>query len=121
MRGDIVQRLRGRYPIGPMLPNGAPEFGWREFDGILTKDHGIIPAPPIMEEAAQDIERLRRVIYESIEGACECDTCCLLRDALLDEYPAISYCNDCRACFDSSSTQCPKCESTNISLEVPCA
>lgn len=62
MRGDIVQRLRGRYPIGPMLPNGEPEFGWREHGGILTKEHGIIPSPPILEEAAKEIERLRDLL-----------------------------------------------------------
>lgn len=59
MRGDIVDRLRGKYPIGPVLPNGQPEFGWRQHDGLLTK-YGIVPAPPIMEEAAKEIEGLRQ-------------------------------------------------------------
>lgn len=47
----LVDRLRGRYANGPTLPNGEPEFGWREF-----------PAPPIQKEAADEIERL----YETI-------------------------------------------------------
>lgn len=45
----LTDRLRGRYATGPTLPNGEPEFGWREF-----------PAPPIQLEAANEIDRLRR-------------------------------------------------------------
>ncbi len=45
---DIVDRLNGRYSIGPHLPNGEPEFGWRQFQ-----------ATPINKEAADIIERLR--------------------------------------------------------------
>jgi hypothetical protein len=44
----LVDRLRGNYAMGPHLPNGAPEFGWRQFQ-----------APPIQHEAAAEIERLR--------------------------------------------------------------
>lgn len=47
-RDDIVDRLRGRYSMGPHLPNGKPEFGFRQFE-----------APPIQHEAAAEIERLR--------------------------------------------------------------
>src|SRR4051812_33196428 len=46
--GDkLTDRLRGRYACGPHLPNGNPEFGWRQFE-----------APPIQHEAAAEIERL---------------------------------------------------------------
>ena len=46
--GDkLTDRLRGRYASGPHLPNGEPEFGWRQFQ-----------APPIQHEAAQVIESL---------------------------------------------------------------
>ena len=45
---DLVNRLRGKYAMGPQLPNGEPEFGWRQFK-----------APPIQQEAADEIERLR--------------------------------------------------------------
>lgn len=27
----LVDRLRGQYACGPHLPNGNPEFGWRQF------------------------------------------------------------------------------------------
>lgn len=27
----LVDRLRGIYASGPHLPNGNPEFGWRQF------------------------------------------------------------------------------------------
>lgn len=46
---DIKERLRGKYPVGPVNKYGNPEFGYRKFDGFL---------PPIQEEAAAEIERL---------------------------------------------------------------
>jgi hypothetical protein len=45
----LTDRLRGRYANGPTMPNGEPEFGWREF-----------PTPPVQHEAAAEIDRLRR-------------------------------------------------------------
>ncbi len=47
----LVDRLRGKYAIGPHLPNGNPEFGWRQFQ-----------APPIQHEAADKIEALEAEI-----------------------------------------------------------
>ena len=47
----LVDRLRGRYATGPTMPNGEPEFGWREF-----------PTPPIQHEAATEIDRLQAVL-----------------------------------------------------------
>jgi hypothetical protein len=44
----LIDRLRGRYANGPIMPNGEPEFGWREFQ-----------TPPVQHEAAAEIERLR--------------------------------------------------------------
>ena len=41
----LIDRLRGRYACGPIMPNGEPEFGWREFD-----------TPPISKEAASALE-----------------------------------------------------------------
>jgi len=43
----LVDRLRGKYASGPHLPNGNPEFGWKQFQ-----------APPIQHEAADRIEKL---------------------------------------------------------------
>jgi hypothetical protein len=43
----LVDRLRGKYASGPHLPNGRPEFGWRQFE-----------APPIQHEAANRMEEL---------------------------------------------------------------
>jgi hypothetical protein len=43
---DLVNRLRGRYAFGPHLPNGEPEFGWKQFE-----------ATPINIEAADFIAR----------------------------------------------------------------
>lgn len=37
----LTDRLRGNYACGPHLPNGRPEFGFRQFQ-----------APPIQHEAA---------------------------------------------------------------------
>jgi len=47
----LTDRLRGRYANGPTMPNGEPEFGWREF-----------PVPPIQKEAADEIERLQYLL-----------------------------------------------------------
>ena len=47
----LVDRLRGKYASGPHLPNGNPEFGWRQFQ-----------APPIQHEAAARIETLEAAL-----------------------------------------------------------
>lgn len=49
INNDLVRRLRGEYAVGPTLPNGEPEFGWRKMG-----------TPPFIQlEAANEIERLR--------------------------------------------------------------
>lgn len=58
----LVDRLRGRYAVGPMLPSGEPEFGWRQFDGL----------PPIQAEAAAEIERLQTTLMEYGGHKTEC-------------------------------------------------
>lgn len=52
----LVDRLRGKYASGPHLPNGNPEFGWRQFQ-----------APPIQHEAATRIEELEAALLRAIE------------------------------------------------------
>jgi len=47
----LVDRLRGNYACGPHLPNGRPEFGFRQFQ-----------APPIQHEAAAVIEALVKAL-----------------------------------------------------------
>jgi len=55
----LVDRLRGKYANGPTMPNGEPEFGWREF-----------PVPPIQKEAADLIDRLQALLeWHPIETA----------------------------------------------------
>lgn len=49
----LVDRLRGRYAVGPMLPSGEPEFGWRQHD-----------VAPIQKIAADRIERLEKTLGE---------------------------------------------------------
>lgn len=53
----LVERLRGQYECGPHLPNGKPEFGWRQFE-----------APPIQHEAAAYIERLKAALDDAINS-----------------------------------------------------
>lgn len=48
---NLTDRLRGKYACGPVMANGEPEFGWREF-----------PTPPVQHEAAAEIERLRAAL-----------------------------------------------------------
>jgi hypothetical protein len=50
----LVNRLRGKYGIGPDLPNGEPEFGYPEFG------YRQFPTVPIQIEAADRIEELER-------------------------------------------------------------
>ena len=49
----LVDRLRGKYASGPHLPNGNPEFGWRQFQ-----------SPPIQHEAADRIEALEAALHK---------------------------------------------------------
>lgn len=51
----LVDRLRGKYASGPHLPNGNPEFGWRQFQ-----------APPIQHDAAARIEELEATLREVV-------------------------------------------------------
>lgn len=63
----LVDRLRGKYASGPHLPNGNPEFGWKQFE-----------APPIQHEAAARIEELEEALRGCIEWAasdCEHEAC----------------------------------------------
>lgn len=53
----LVDRLRGKYASGPHLPNGNPEFGWRQFQ-----------SPPIQHEAAARIEALEFDIREMLRA-----------------------------------------------------
>lgn len=58
----LVDRLRGRYANGPTVPGGEPEFGWREF-----------PTPPIQREAADELDRLEKLVY--VPGQWRCAKC----------------------------------------------
>ena len=51
----LVDRLRGQYASGPHLPNGRPEFGWRQFQ-----------SPPIQHEAAARIEELEAALLAAL-------------------------------------------------------
>lgn len=60
----LLDRLRGRYANGPTMPNGEPEFGWREF-----------PAPPIQKEAADQIELLTSALKAIKRATINGDVC----------------------------------------------
>jgi hypothetical protein len=68
----LTDRLRGLYANGPMLPNGEPEFGWRQ-----------MPTVSIQIEAANEIERLRRVI-ECASDALTHDACLTILSAAMN-------------------------------------
>jgi hypothetical protein len=50
----LTDRLRGKYAVGPVQPNGEPEFGWRQHE-----------VPPIQIEAAAHIEALEAALREA--------------------------------------------------------
>jgi hypothetical protein len=52
----LTDRLRGKYAVGPIMPDGEPKFGWREY-----------PVPPIQPEAAAEIDRLSAQLVEAVE------------------------------------------------------
>ena len=58
----LVDRLRGKYASGPHLPNGNPEFGWRQFQ-----------APPIQHEAAKRIEELEAALHDAVDELTTCE------------------------------------------------
>ena len=58
----LVDRLRGKYASGPHLPNGNPEFGWKQFQ-----------APPIQHEAAERIEALEAALRDAVEELATCE------------------------------------------------
>lgn len=70
----LVDRLRGLYAVGPHLPNGNPEFGWRQFQ-----------APPIQHEAAERIEALEERVAE-LEAAiaAEREACAQIAEVMQD-------------------------------------
>lgn len=51
----LIDRLRGKYASGPHLPNGKPEFGWKQFQ-----------SPPIQHEAADRIAALEAAMDQAI-------------------------------------------------------
>ena len=53
---DICYRLEGRYAMWPHLPNGSPEFGWKQFE-----------ATPINKEATMVIRSLRAAFASARE------------------------------------------------------
>ena len=59
----VHDQFVGKDASGPHLPNGNPEFGWRQFQ-----------APPIQHEAAARIEELEdatcRSLCATIAGRC---------------------------------------------------
>lgn len=60
----LTNRLRGKYACGPTMPNGDPEFGWREFE-----------VAPIQKEAAAEIERLRGCLHAIMKATTEGRVC----------------------------------------------
>lgn len=63
----IQDRLRGKYAIGPVMENGEPEFGYREFRLPNCDKCGRAGMPPIQLEAADYIDELEAKI-ESLEN-----------------------------------------------------
>lgn len=69
----LVDRLRGKYAQGPTMPNGEPEFGWRQYS-----------APAIQVTAADEIERLRKALTQiaQISDNCVSAEICTAAEAL---------------------------------------
>lgn len=59
---SLPSRLRGKYPVGPRLPTGEPEFGYREFPPVNFDGSPAKGRPAIQEEAAARIEALEAAL-----------------------------------------------------------
>lgn len=70
----LVDRLRGKYASGPHLPNGNPEFGWRQFQ-----------SPPIQHEAAARIEKLETALLKIFTDTYDGDPVRAIAEAALTE------------------------------------
>lgn len=66
---DLTHRLRCKYPMGPIQPNGEPEFGWRDFSGPAE---GVVLPTAIMLEAAGRIDQQQRTLA-NIKAFVTCD------------------------------------------------
>lgn len=62
---DLVNQLHCRYPMGPIMEDGEPEFGWRDMSGTYTVG---LPLP-IMIEAADRIAELDAALAEAQKDA----------------------------------------------------
>ena len=51
----LVDRLRGRYALGPTMENGEPEFGWRQ-----------MPTVPVQVEAAKCIDDMKNQLRAAL-------------------------------------------------------
>lgn len=65
---SLPSRLRGKYPVGPRLPSGEPEFGYREFPPVNFDGSPAKGRPAIQEEAAARIEALEAVLRRIVAG-----------------------------------------------------
>ena len=68
---NLVNRLQGVYPVGPILDNGEPEFGWRDNSGVLAEGTQIplpimLEAAFVLEETQKEIAKLKaqRAVYK---------------------------------------------------------
>lgn len=68
MSTNIVDRLRCRYPVGPMI-DGKPECGYRDFSGPVPP--GTLLPTPVMLEAANEIELYEKRWRELLEVTAE--------------------------------------------------
>lgn len=82
MNTKLVSRLRCKYPTGPIMESGEPEFGYRDFSGEM-----LVTLPSaIMLEAADEIEALRKALQELYDlSAPESDKTQLLWTAAMVE------------------------------------
>jgi hypothetical protein len=77
---NLVDRLRGKYPVGPTVGDCEPEFGYRYFEGL----------PPINAEAADEIERLAAEVSKYKEAYAVCARALVLCDSTDRDAPVLN-------------------------------
>ena len=77
MNENITDRLRCRYALGPILADGEPEFGWRDFSGPAIE--GMVLPTPLMLEAAEAIAAKDAEIAQLRQALKDCQTVAIMR------------------------------------------
>ena len=68
MDGDLFMRLSGFYAMGPIMPDGLPEFGYRDFTGRDERAGITVEAQELVHQL---LDRMTPAVVDSMQEAIE--------------------------------------------------